>query len=71
MYSSKMVVAPLVHLDDPDVDLGGDVESICFDRICCCRCRCATCCLLIHVVVGQSLLLVVVVAQFFLFCRCC
>ena len=33
MYYSKMVVAPLVHLDDLDVDLNANVESICFDRI--------------------------------------
>ena len=73
MHSSKMVVCPLVHLDDLDADLGGDVESMSFDRTFCCRCRRATCCLLI--VVAQSLLLVVVVQVVvvvqLLLSRCC
>ena len=35
MLFSKMVVAPLVHLDDLDGNLDADVESIFFDRTCC------------------------------------
>ena len=38
----EMVVAPLLHLDDLDVDLDANIDSIFFDRTCCCRCHCAT-----------------------------
>ena len=35
-----MVVALLIHLDDHDVDVDANVESISSDQTCCRRCRC-------------------------------